>query len=73
MYGEPPVDPGPGLRVGHHSRHGRITDGRAGEVLTESEVSFPFLHDEIVRIIEINSSEPMTSVDLTDTTNAEGR
>jgi hypothetical protein len=74
IYGETPVEPVPVFGWGTiPDQYGRITDGRDDESLTAPEIPFPFLHDELVRIIEINGGEPMTSADLADTINAEGR
>jgi hypothetical protein len=74
VYGDPPVEPVPVFGWGTiPDQYGRITDGRDDESLAEPEIPFPFLHDELVRIIEINGREPMTSADLADTINAEGR
>ena len=74
VYGETPVEPVPVFGWGTiPDQYGRITDGRDDESLTEPQIPFPFLHDELVRIIEINGGEPMTTADLADTINAEGR
>lgn len=73
-YGQVPVEPVPVFGWGTiPDQYGRLTDGSEDESLGEPEIPFPFLHDEIVRIIEINGREPMTSADLADTINAEGR
>ncbi len=74
VYGEPSVEPVPLFGWGTiPDQYGRISDGRDAESLVEPEIPFPFLHDELVRIIELNGGEPMTSADLADTINAEGR
>jgi hypothetical protein len=73
-YGEAPVEPVAIFGWGTiPDQYGRITDGGDDETFGEPEIPFPFLHDEIERIIEINAHEPMTSADLADTINAEGR
>lgn len=73
-YGEVPVEPVPIFGWGTiPDQYGRLTDGSDDDTLTGPELPFPFLHDEIVRIIEINGGEPMTPADLADTIDAEGR
>jgi hypothetical protein len=72
-YGDVPVEPVPIFGWGTiPDQYGRITDGSDDEPF-EPEVPFPFLYDEIERIIELNNREPMTSADLADTINEEGR
>lgn len=72
-YGDVPVDPVPIFGWGTiPDQYGRITDGTEDETF-EPEVPFPFLHDEIERIIELNGREPMTAAELADTINDEGR
>lgn len=74
VYGAPSLEPVPIFGWGTiPDQYGRLTDGRDDESLTHPEIPFPFLHDELVRIIEINGGEPMTSADLAETINAEGR
>jgi hypothetical protein len=73
-YGEVPIDPVPIFGWGTiPDQYGRITDGSDDETFTEPEIPFPFLHHEIERLIELNGREPMTSADLSDTINEEGR
>lgn len=73
-YGDVPVDPVPIFGWGTiPDQYGRVTDGSDDETLSEPEVPFPFLHHEIERLIELNGREPMTSADLADTINHEGR
>jgi hypothetical protein len=74
VYGEAPIEPVPIFGWGTiPDQYGRVTDGSDDETATEPEIPFPFLHDEIIRIIEMNGREPMASADLADTINAEGR
>jgi hypothetical protein len=73
VYGEPAAEPVPIFGWGTiPDQYGRITDG-GDESPSEPEIPFPFLHDELVRILELNGREPMTSAELADTINAEGR
>lgn len=73
VYGETPSTPVPIFGWGTiPDQYGRLTDGRDDEAI-EPEIPFPFLHDEIVRIIELNDREPMTSADLAETINEEDR
>jgi hypothetical protein len=73
-YGEVPIDPVPIFGWGTiPDQYGRITDGSDDETFSEPETPFPFLHHEIERLIELNDREPMTSADLSDTINEEGR
>lgn len=73
-YGDVPVDPVPIFGWGTiPDQYGRLTDGREDETLAEPEVPFPFLLDEIERLIHLSDGEPMTSADLAETINEEGR
>lgn len=73
-YGDVPVDPVPIFGWGTiPDQYGRVTDGSDDAALSEPEIPFPFLHHEIERLIELNGREPMTSADLADTINEEGR
>jgi hypothetical protein len=74
VYGQPPIEPVPIFGWGTiPDQYGRTTDGRDVEFPVEPETPFPFLHDELARIIELNDREPMTTAELADTINAEGR
>lgn len=74
VYGEVPVDPVPIFGWGTiPDQYGRTTDGTDDETSSEPEIPFPFLHHEIERLLELNGGEPMTSADLADTVNEEGR
>ena len=74
VYGEPPLEPVPIFGWGTiPDQYGRTTDDRDVEPLIEPEIPFPFLHDELARIIELNGGEPMTSAEPADTINVEGR
>ena len=74
VYGEPTVEPVPVFGWGTiPDQYGREVDTRELEESREPDIPFPFLHDEIERIIELNGREPMTSAEIADTINAEGR
>lgn len=73
-YGEVPVGPVPIFGWGTiRDQYGRITDGSEEETFSEPEIPFPFLHHEIERLIELNHRKPMTSAELADRINDEGR
>lgn len=74
VYGDVPVEPVPIFGWGTiPDQYGRITDGSEDGIVAEPEMPFPFLHDEIERIIHLDDGEPMSSADLADTINEEGR
>lgn len=73
-YGLMPPEPVPVFGWGTiPDQYGRTTSGRGEEDVDFPEPPFPFLHHELERIIELNGRKPMSSTDLADTVNAEGR
>lgn len=72
-YGTVPQEPVPIFGWGTiPDQYGRVT-GREGDGDPIPELPFPFLHEELERIIELNARAPMTSAQLADTINAEDR
>ena len=73
-YGEVPANPVPIFGWGTiPDQYGRLTDGSDDETQTEPEIPFPFLHHEIERLIELNNRKPMSTADLANSINQEGR